>query len=326
MSAFAALDTVLTSGGFGEITSVVVGHPDRVLYERYLDGDPGALRNTRSVTKTVTGMLTGLAIARGHLESVEQRVLGFFPEVSVEAHRAKEAMKVADLLTMSSCLECDDSNPYSAGNEERMYPREDWVRFALELPVRGFPSWLERPEDSPYGRSFSYCTAGVVLLGVLLERAVGEPLAHFAQRELFDPIGVDTAEWPEAPLGHVSMAGGLLLTSRDLLVLGALYLDGGIVAGHEVVPRSWVLDSMRPQVRIDEDTTYGYLWWRRQYAGVTSVYMTGTGGNRVHLLPELDVVVVITSSNFGRRDAHELSDTLLAEHVIPVVSSTTRTG
>jgi CubicO group peptidase (beta-lactamase class C family) len=153
---------------------------------------------------------------------------------------------------------------------------------------------------------------------------VGEPLPSFAQRELFDPIGVDSAEWPLAPLGHVSTAGGLLLTSRDLLTLGALYLDEGSTGGEQVVPRSWVLESMRAHVQIDERTTYGYLWWRREYAGVSSVYMTGAGGNRVHLLPELDAVAVITSENFRRPDAHELSDTLLAEHVIPAVSSTTR--
>jgi CubicO group peptidase (beta-lactamase class C family) len=324
MSGFAALDDALTAGRYGDITSVVVGRPDGVLYERYLDDEPESPRNTRSATKTVTGMLAGLALARGHLESVDQRVVTFFPEADVDPHPAKQSMTVLDLLTMSSCLECDDSNPFSAGNEERMYPREDWVGFALDLPVRGFPSWAERPEDSPYGRSFSYCTAGVVLLGVLLERAVGEPLPGFAQRELFDPLGVGSAEWPLAPLGHVSTAGGLLLTSRDLLTLGALYLDGGSARGEQVLPRSWVHDSMRAHVRIDETTTYGYLWWRREYAGVASVYMTGAGGNRVHLLPELDAVAVITSENFRRPDAHQLSDALLAEHVIPAVSSATR--
>jgi CubicO group peptidase (beta-lactamase class C family) len=271
-------------------------------------------------------MLTGIAIERGHLTSVGERVLGYFPEAADEPHPAKQAMTVADLLTMSSCLECDDSNPFSAGNEERMYPREDWLRFVLELPVRGFPSWVDRPEESPYGRSFSYCTGGVVLLGVLLERMVGEPLPRFARRELFDPVGIASAEWPTAPLGHVSTAGGLLLSSRDLLALGVLYLDGGVAGGQQVVPRSWVLESMRAQVRVDPHTTYGYLWWRRAFAGVDSPYMTGTGGNRVHLLPELDAVVVITSANFARRDAHALSDTLLTEHVIPAVSSATRAG
>ena len=139
VSEFDALDRALTDGRFGEITSVVVGGPGRVLYERYLDAEPDAPRNTRSATKTVAGMLVGLALDQGHLRSVDQRVVTFFPEVAVDAHPAKQSMTVADLLTMSSCLECDDSNPFSAGHEERMYPREDWVRFALDLPVRVVP-------------------------------------------------------------------------------------------------------------------------------------------------------------------------------------------
>jgi CubicO group peptidase (beta-lactamase class C family) len=314
-----AIDVALAGGSHGEITSVVVGQSGQVVHERYADEDPSALRNTRSATKTVASILTGIALERGLLDSVQDRVLTFFPEVAVEPHPAKERMTVEDLLTMSSCLECDDTVEFSAGHEERMYLREDWVRFALELPVRGFASWVTRPEDSPYGRAFSYCTAGVVLLGALLERAVGESLVGFARRELFEPLGVDRAEWPIAPLGHTSTAGGLLLSSRSLLALGTLYLDGGVHQGRRIVPESWVRTSTEPHVRIDEQTEYGYLWWLRDLAGVPSVYMTGMGGNRVHVFPGLDAVVVVTSANFGRRDAHALTDALLEDHVIPAL-------
>jgi CubicO group peptidase (beta-lactamase class C family) len=314
-----ALDVALSEGTYGEITSVVVGRSQGVLYERYPDEHPELLRNTRSATKSVAGILTGIALERRLLDSVQDRVLSSFPEVSVEPHPAKTKMTIEDLLTMSSCLECDDSNDFSAGHEERMYLREDWVRFALELPVRGFPSWVTTPADSSYGRAFSYCTAGVVLLGALLERAVGEPLDTFAMRELFAPLGVDRAEWPMAPLGHTSTAGGLLLSSRSLLALGTLYLDLGVHQGRRIVPEAWVRTSTRPHVRIDEQTEYGYLWWRRQLSGAQSVYMTGTGGNRVHLFPDLDAVAVVTSTNFARRDAHALTDALLEEHVIPAL-------
>jgi CubicO group peptidase (beta-lactamase class C family) len=208
---------------------------------------------------------------------------------------------------MSSCLECDDSNPFSAGNEERMYLVEDWVRFTFDLPIRGFPSWATKPVDSPYGRSFSYCTAGVVTLGAALEQAVGEPLSTFAQRELFAPLGINHADWPRTPLGGTSTAGGLLLRSRDLLRLGNLYLAGG----EGIVDEDWIAVSIQPHAQIDDETQYGYLWWLRTLAGHRSYYMTGTGGNRVHVFPELDAVVAITSTNFGLRNAHELSDRLV---------------
>jgi CubicO group peptidase (beta-lactamase class C family) len=315
------LATALAAGRYGDMTSVVVGRSDRVLHEWYRDQQPDALRNTRSATKSVASILTGIALDRGLVGSVQDRVLTYFPEVAIEGHPAKEQMTIEDLLTMSSCLECDDWNPYSAGNEERMYPREDWVRFALELPVRGYASWVTRPEDSPYGRSFSYCTAGVVLLGALLERAVGESLAAFARRELFAPLDIEEAEWPVAPLGHVSTAGGLLLSSRSLLALGTLCLDSGVHEGRQVVPEAWVRESTAAQAQIDELTEYGYLWWLRTMGGRHSFYMTGMGGNRVHVFPELDAVVVVTSENFGRPDAHGLTDALLEDHVLPALQA-----
>ena len=116
-----------------------------------------------------------------------------------------------------------------------MYPQDDWLRFALGLPLR--PS-----------KGFSYCTAGVLALGIALERALGEPLSEFA--------------------------------------------------------------------RIDAETTYGYLWWPKEYSGEPCYYMTGMGGNRVHVFPEREVVAVITSTNFGRRDVHALSDRLVTEKIL----------
>jgi CubicO group peptidase (beta-lactamase class C family) len=301
---------------FGQITSLLVSRGGELVHEQYPEGDAETLRNTRSCTKTVAGLLLGIAIERGLVASVAAPVVDVLGHLRPVAHPdpRKQTITFEDLLTMSSCLECDDSNSYSAGNEERMYLVEDWVQFALDLPVRGFPSWTARPEESPYGRSFSYCTAGIVVLGVALERALGEPLSEFARRTLFEPLGIDRLEWPATPLGQTSTAGGLLLTSRALARLGTLALQDG--AG--IVPAAWLAESTRAHARIDDATEYGYLWWLRSFAGHASHYMSGTGGNRVHVFPTLDLVVVITTTNFGVPGAHQLSDRLLVEQVLPV--------
>ena len=277
---------------YGDITSVLVSRGGEVVVEEYLEGDEATLRNTRSCTKTVAGMLLGIAIERGLAPGVETPLAELLGEPAPPA-------TVRDLLTMSSCLDCDDSDATSPGNEELMYPEQDWLAFVLGLPLR---------EE----RTFSYCTAGVVALGIGLERALGEPLSAFAERELFGPLGIEQATWQQTPLGQTSTAGGLLLTSRSLLSVGELYLRGG----GDLVPAAWVAESIRPHARIDAETEYGYLWWVKPYAGEHSFFMTGAGGNRVHVFPELELVAVITTTNFGRRDAHSLSDRLVVEQIL----------
>jgi len=280
---------------YEEITSVVVSRRGEVIVEEYLEGDAQTLRNTRSCTKTVCGMLLGIAIDRG-LAPPAQTALGkLFDNVPPD----KQSITLRDLLTMGSCLDCNDWDSASTGNEELMYEREDWVRFVLELPVR---------QD----HGFSYCTAGVVLLGVALERAVGGSLPAFAAAELFAPLDIGRAEWQQTPRGETSNAGGLLLTSRSLLSLGELYLRGG----DDIVPAHWIAESTRPYRRIDEVTQYGYLWWIKTFGDAPSFYMSGMGGNRVHVFPERQLVAVITSANFGRPDAHALSDRLLVDQIL----------
>ena len=319
------MTALIEAGEFGAVTSLLVSLDGRLVYERYFDGlGPEARRNTRSVTKTITGALVGLAIGRGELGGVESTVLSYFPDRAFgNPDPRKDAITIEDFLTMSSVLECDDWNSFSRGNEERMYLIEDWTGFGLDLPVRGFPPWSPRPEASPYRRSFSYCTAGVVILGELLERATGQSVEEYSQELLFEPLGITNPAWQFTPRGVPMTGGGLGLRSRDLLAFAELYRNGGRVGSRQLIPADWIEASTRPRAQIDDATEYGYLWWLKVYAAgernVEAFYMSGLGGNRVTVVPGPGVVVVLTTTNFGRRDAHPLADRLLTEHVLPAV-------
>lgn len=150
-----AMEKAVQAGDFGSITSVLVAWRGTLVYERYFAGDEATLRNTRSATKTLTGMLAGIAVDRGLLPGVEARVLDHLDARPVlHPDPRKGEITAEDLMTMSSVLECDDWNSFSSGNEERMYLVEDWLQFALDLPIRGIPPWEPKLEERPHGRAF----------------------------------------------------------------------------------------------------------------------------------------------------------------------------
>lgn len=320
------LEARIAAGELRQVTSVLVSTPRGLLYEGYFGGaGRDTLHEVRSASKSWTALLVGIAIDRGELAGVEVPVPPLFADRRPFAHPdpRKEAITVEDLLTMSSLLECDDWNSFSRGNEERMYLLEDWVRFTLDLPVKGFPPWQTPPEKARYGRSFAYCTAGVATLGAVLEVVTGRELEDYAREHLFAPLGIDEVAWKHSSLGLAFAGGGLGMRGRDLVALGELVLHGGTLAGRRLVSRAWVDAMLTPRVEVDDETEYGYLWWQRKVAaGDRSIpvwFASGNGGNKVYVVPELGAVAVVTATAYSQPWMHEQAEAILVEHLLPAI-------
>ncbi|MCA0393003.1 MAG: beta-lactamase family protein [Proteobacteria bacterium] len=316
------MDAAIEGDAAPATTSVLVIHRGALVHERYFNGaDADTLHNTRSLTKSVTALLVGAAIDRGLIDGVDAPVYDFFADRGwANPAPAKARFTVEDLLTMSAQWECNDDNQFSAGNEERMYLSADWVQFALDLPMKGYAAWSPRPEESPYGRAFSYCTANPVVLGAILERSSGQSLARFAADALEGPLDITRAQWQLTSEGVGMGGGGAAYRSRDLARLGQLLVDGGRWQGRQIVPERWIDAMTTPHAQAREDADYGYLTWRFRFdVGGTlrdAWAMSGNGGNYVFALPEEALVVVITRTRYNQRGMHQESQRLMTDYIL----------
>lgn len=314
----------IEQGDFGTVTSLLVMEGGNIVYEGYFNGaDAATLHNTRSVTKTMTGMAVGAAVDEG-LVDVNMPAASFFTDIVPfkNPDPRKLAMPIEDLLTMSGILECDDDDRFSRGTESRMHNVEDWPSFFWNLPIRGYPAWVGTPATAKYGRVFFYCSAGTEMLGEIVERAAKEPFHDYVKRKLFDPLGITEFEWQFNGLGDAHKSGGLSLTARGLAKFAEMQRSGGLYAGRRVLSESWTAESVKPRAvaYADSGTEYGYQWWLSPYdvSGETygSYYMAGNGGNRVLVMPAHNLVVVVTKTDYGTRGMHQKTIQLIEEEII----------
>lgn len=149
------------------------------------------------------------------------------------------------------------------------------------------------------------------------------PLQEFAQAHLFSPLGISKVEWQFSPTGLAQGGGGLGMRSRDLLKIGSVLANGGKWKDKQILAPEWVTATMRAHAEVDEQRSYGYLLWMYPYTSNgtshNAVQMAGTGGNKLVIFPELDLVVLVTTTNFGVRSPHQITDKLIAEHVLNAI-------
>jgi CubicO group peptidase (beta-lactamase class C family) len=283
----------IRDGGAPGVDSLLVVRNGRLVAESYFNGfTRETLHDLRSTGKSFISALAGIAVEQ-RLIAVDDPISRYFPGFDNYANMDadKRAISVLNLLNMNSGLSCDDWQPGSPGQEEKMYDTRDWVKFALDLRM------LDHP-----GTTFRYCTAGVMLLGHVVSRASGQSLDDYAQTWLHNPLGIRDSIWRRSPDGQATGGTGYRLRPRDAAKLGALYANEGVWNGARVISETWVMRS-RERASTIGDQGYGYLWWKRTFTGnaapLECFHTSGNGGNYVFVFPALELVVTYTGSNYN---------------------------
>ena len=302
---------------FKDITSIVVIKDGKLLIEEYFNGAKrDSIHDTRSVGKSFTSTIIGIAISDGFIKN-ETQTLNEFYDLSKSRNfsPAKGNITLKSLLTMSSSFDGSDMNQESPGNEEYMYPTNNWVNFTLDLPID--TTKVETPR-------WDYFTAGVVVLGDIIQKSVPEGLEKYADKNLFQPLGISNYKWQYTPQDVANIAGSLQLRSIDYAKYGQLYKNNGVWNGKQIISPDWVSKSLSKHMTISEDEFYGYLFWNKSFKfnnyDYEVYYSSGNGGNKIYIFKEQPIVIVITSTAFNTPYGHKQVDKIMQNYLIPAIS------
>jgi CubicO group peptidase (beta-lactamase class C family) len=308
----------IAEGLFKDVKSIVIIRDGRLLIEEYFGGaDRSTLHDTRSVGKSFASTMMGIAINDGHIKSENQTLKDFY-DLTKYANDSpkKESVTLKNLLTMSSGFDANDDDEESPGNEEKMYPTADWVKFTLDLPM---------DDKTSVGEKWRYFTAGVVVLGDIINKSVPEGLEKYADQKLFQPLGIKKYEWQFTPQRVPSTAGGLRMSSLDYAKYGQLYKNGGRWEGKQIIPQSWVDKTFTRYMTtgFDPNVHYGYLFWNVTYKvngkPYEAYFATGNGGNKIFVFKDQPLVVVITATAYAKWYMHRQADVMMERYVLPAV-------
>jgi CubicO group peptidase (beta-lactamase class C family) len=323
------LEALLAEWPDANVHAVVVARRGKLVFERYFTGkdhrwmqppavtrfSPTEKHDVRSISKSVTALLVGIAVGDGSFPPLDASVLDSFPEHAELRTPEKARIDFRHLLTMSAGLAWDEGRPWTdpANNERLLVEAADPYRYALEQPVA-----------RPPGELFNYCGGATTLLGGALARAVGQKADAYARDRLFAPLGITDFEWlPFTSHPDPAVFGALRLRPRDLAKVGQLLASDGLWGGARVLPSGWVAESTRPRLNTDGLLYYGYHWWLgRSLHGGRDLAWTGglgNGGQRLYVVPGLDLVVAVNAAQYGSPLQGTIPHAILNRIVLPAV-------
>jgi CubicO group peptidase (beta-lactamase class C family) len=262
---------------------------------------PDTRHELYSCTKSFVSTLVGVAVDKGYIDRTDHRVVAYFQgRTLANPDSRKEAMTLEDLLTMRSGLDWQEGDPvYRA-----MYQSRDWVQFVMDEPMAAAP-----------GSRFNYCSGCSHVLSAILQQTTGMNTRDFAERSLFQPLGITDFRWDTDAAGIPIGGWGLQLTPRDMAKLGYLYLHNGQWDGRQIVSAGWVANATQKHTATDGNLGYGYQWWT--YPSLKAYAALGRFGQMIFVIPAADLVIVTTAEV----DSHDPIFQLIEQYIVPAVKA-----
>jgi len=302
------------NGYFGKQNSLLIMKDGKLVVEQYFRGWSREENHPmNSVSKSFTSLLLGDAIAKGFIDSVNDPISKYLPEYTSILAGEKEKITIKDLLTMSAGLDWDEwsisyDDPDNIRNREMS--SADSVEFTLSLPL-----------VNEIGEVFTYSGGYVTVIGEIIRNATGAAsIADFAGKSSFSKLGIKNAYWFEQIDGRQNAAGGLKLRPLDMAKIGQMVLDKGSWNDQQIIDEAWIEESTATHILTNSNIwgEYGYYWWSMYYKVDDKKYRAvaacGFGGQHIIIIEDLNLVVVTTAENFGRR---KYDDAIMSKFIIP---------
>jgi len=291
--------------------SLLIIKNDSLIYENYYNQFTGEdYSNIKSASKSLLNLLIGIALEKNYIQSIDQPIHEFLPELfSDTTDIRKKDITIKHLMLMQSGL-----HPTSLDNYGPWVASEDWLQYAIDQPL-----------DEDPGQLYGYSTGDTHLLAAVLARAAGTKALEFAEKYLYGPMDINIKEWSEDPKGNNEGGNNVYIKPIDLAKIGMMVSHGGVYEGKQLVPQKWIEESISFQVepqgisRPFDIDGYGYLWWLVKARGYATYSAIGFGGQYMMTIPELDLIIVLTSQYRGSAPGSHFTAIadLIENHILP---------
>ena len=329
------LDQFILGGKAPNIHGVVIVRRGALVLENYFEGDDqvrdehGRARfervafsaershELRSVSKSIVGLLYGIALKEGKVPPLDEPLLSQFPHYTdLPDLTQRSRWTVRHAITMTLGIEW---------NEEVSYDDPRNGQTAMDRATDPYRHVLAQPIVAAAGEKWIYCGGATALIGKILENGTKQSLHDYARTVLFDPLGLGPTQWRTGPNGEQNFASGIGMRPRDLARIGQLLLDRGKAGERPIVAADWLEDSFKPRVTMQDRREYGYHWYLGEMAFNSAsgprqerwIAAFGNGGQRLFVFPRLDLLIVIVAGNYNRRDQGTPPIRVLTEVILP---------